>query len=241
VHLARRPARVLSRLAIVMAVFGLVAVGETWVLTVGAGVLLLLFGALWPGLWLASLVRPLRSTISVPDGRDAGASPLISVLVPARNEGPVIGTLVSQMIGQDYPRWQLLVIANNCTDDTADRARAAAHSDPRVEVLEVDFRQGTKASALNLGLERARGEVILEVDADNRVNRNLLSELRRVFTDPSIDACQTQIRAANADSNLLTSLQDLEFLVYSEIWNRGRSAIASRVPLEERALPSGRP
>lgn len=54
-------------------------------------------------------------------------SPRLLAIVPAHNEALLIEATVRTLLTQDYPRdrWRVLVIADNCTDDTAPRARAA--------------------------------------------------------------------------------------------------------------------
>lgn len=72
-------------------------------------------------LW--SLVELRRSAPPSPPTR----RPRILALVPAHNEALLIEDTVRSLLSQDYPRgrWRVLVVADNCTDDTAVRARAA--------------------------------------------------------------------------------------------------------------------
>ncbi|MBI5230860.1 MAG: glycosyltransferase [Coriobacteriales bacterium] len=217
-----------------MAVLGALGVlsmftGVPTALSIGGGLIVLCFGSLWPILWIASLLPAkhlpfLKAQHSPTDA--GGAKPYITILAPARNEEPVAERLVRQFLEQDYENWQLIVIANNCTDRTADVAREAAHGDPRVVVVEATFDNGVKADALNLALEKhTSGDVVLELDSDNQVPSDLLHKLAMAFSDPNVDACQTQIRAYNTKGSLLATFQDLEFLIYSEVWNRGRAAL----------------
>lgn len=217
----------LALCALALAV-SILCVGLPTTLSIGGGVALIAFGSLWPALWLAGLLPAGRVPFIRPQHapRDLESpGPSIVVLAPARNEEPVAERLVTQFLDQDYDNWQLVVIANNCTDATADVARRAAGGDPRVRVIEATFENGVKADALNLALAQVTADVVLELDADNQVPSDLLSKLARAFADPEVDAVQTQIRAYNATDGLLAALQDLEFLVYSEIWNRGRCAL----------------
>ena len=197
-------------------------------ISISGGLVVLCFGSLWPIMWVASLlpaekVSFLHSQHEPIAGE--GEKPYITILAPARNEEPVAERLVRQFLGQSYENFQLIVIANNCTDNTAEVARAAANGDPRILVVEATFPNGVKADALNYGLERyADGDVVLELDSDNEVPPDLLHKLALAFSDPKVDAVQTQIRAYNAKGSLLATFQDLEFLIYSEVWNRGRAA-----------------
>jgi len=198
-------------------------------LSITGGLIVLCFGSLWPIMWIASLLPPDKVRFITPQRQPIegkGQQPYITILAPARNEEPVAERLVSQFLNQDYPNFQLVVIANNCTDNTAEVARAAANGDPRIVVVEATFPNGVKADALNFALaHHTDGDVVLELDSDNQVPPDLLHKIALAFSDPGVDAVQTQIRAYNSKGSLLATFQDLEFLVYSEVWNRGRASL----------------
>ena len=213
-------------LLFIFAVMVQITLGPASVVSMTGGVLLHFWGLIWPILFVASAFWRIDRWPTEGAASDDGAKlPLITILAPARNEAPVVAKLVQTYLDQDYGHWQLLVLANNCTDDTADRARAAAQGDPRVEVLEMTFDNGVKSDALNRALPFAKGDVILEMDADNELPQGYLRVVADAFADPDVHAVQSQIRANNGRDNMLAAFQDLEFLVYSEVWNRGRAAL----------------
>jgi len=221
---AGRTAGLTRWIAMSLVVIALVAMtlsvgfGATFGLAGGAAVMA--FGLMWPLLWLASLTRASRSTAPSPV-----SSVKVSILVPARNEEAVVAAAFDQMLRHSYQSWELLVLADNCTDRTAAVAKAAAAGDVRVRVIEMTFAKGSKAHALNAGLSECCGDVVLELDADNQIGAEYLSGLAAAFANPGVSAVQTQIRASNVSAGLLPALQDMEFLVYSEVFNRGRRAL----------------
>ena len=107
-----------------------------------------------------------------------GSRPLVGVLVPAHNEALAIGGTVVQLRLQLAPTDRLLVIADNCSDDTAARARAAG-----AEVTErCDTERRGKGYALDWGLsqfEAAPPEVVIVVDADCTVATGSLDIMAR--------------------------------------------------------------
>ena len=112
------------------------------------------------------LVRPARSPAAAGRG-DADLRRLL-FLVSAHNEEVLIGECVQSLVGVDYPADRLLVvvIANNCTDRTAETARAAG---ARVLERTDPIREG-KPHALAWALERLRDEpydTCVIVDADS--------------------------------------------------------------------------
>lgn len=225
--LGTRKRSVAWRLGVLVGLIGAVlAFDWTNTLSLAGGALLIGFGLMWPALWLATLVRPRSDRAHTGESADAASNtPRFSIIVPARNESAVIGGMVTQIRTQTYVDWQLLVIANNCSDDTAQVARAAAGADPRVRVVEAEFPSGVKADALNLGLSSASGDVVVELDADNSVTATFLAELAQAFGDPSTVAVQTAIRAQNTADGFLPLMQDVEFCIYSEVYNRGRRSL----------------
>ncbi|WP_323781251.1 glycosyltransferase [Thalassovita sp.] len=106
---------------------------------------------------------------------------MISVILPANNEGPLIGACLSALLATDLPRgaMEILVVANGCTDDTAVRARrfetdAAAKGWP-LSVIELT--EGGKLGALNAGDDAANGDCRAYLDADVVVSPGLMRQL----------------------------------------------------------------
>ncbi|HEV7838885.1 MAG TPA: glycosyltransferase family 2 protein [Gemmatimonadaceae bacterium] len=104
-----------------------------------------------------------ESDIPLPD------PPLVSVIVPARNEAHNIGRCVSSILTATYPNLEIIVVDDSSTDGTADIARAAAKGDPRVRVITCPpLPEGWfgKQWACTTGAKVARGSVLQFTDAD---------------------------------------------------------------------------
>lgn len=85
-----------------------------------------------------------------------------SIVIPAHNEGRVIGRLLDALLADtSVPGPDIVVVCNGCTDDTA---RVAAGRGDRVRVVEIPT--PSKHQALRVGDEHARGFPRLYVDAD---------------------------------------------------------------------------
>ena len=129
-------------------------------------------GAAWPWLAAPALVwwraRGSRTLDEEPGTADADA-PLVSVIVPARNEAPNIARCVRSVLDTTYPHLELVVVDDQSTDDTAALARAAIGGDPRGRVIATaPLPTGWfgKPWACTTGAEAARGEILLFADAD---------------------------------------------------------------------------
>ncbi|MBT3067037.1 glycosyltransferase [Rhodoferax sp. U11-2br] len=89
-------------------------------------------------------------------------NPLVSVILPAYNAQVHIAQAVDSVLTQDYTNLELLVIDDGSTDGTADHP---CLQDPRIRVLRQH--NAGPASARNLGLTQAKGELIAFIDADD--------------------------------------------------------------------------
>jgi chlorobactene glucosyltransferase len=110
-----------------------------------------------------------RGMLRVPV-REAGPSgPIVSVLVPARNEAQSIERCVRSLLAQRYPSFEVLVLNDRSTDQTGDILSGLAAGDARLRVLEGRPLPGGwvgKCWALHQAAAQARGEWLLCVDAD---------------------------------------------------------------------------
>jgi chlorobactene glucosyltransferase len=121
-------------------------------------------------LWVLSLFRTLLNLALVPRlrrGATPAAAPLVSVIIPARDEAHVIGATVEALLASTYRNFELVVVDDRSADGTGAIVRAFA--DPRVTVIDGDEPPSGwlgKPWALHQGRSRARGELLLFVDAD---------------------------------------------------------------------------
>jgi chlorobactene glucosyltransferase len=113
----------------------------------------------------------LRHSRSLDDESDIPLAnpPLVSVIVPARNEAHNIARCVSSILSTTYPNLELIVVDDSSTDETAAIAREAAAGDPRARVItSPPLPDGWfgKQWACATGAKVARGSVLQFTDAD---------------------------------------------------------------------------
>ena len=95
--------------------------------------------------------------------------PLVSVIVPARNEAHNIARCVTSILSTTYPNLELIVVDDSSTDGTAQIAREAAQRDPRARFIpSPPLPEGWfgKQWACATGAKVARGSVLQFTDAD---------------------------------------------------------------------------
>ena len=162
-----------------------------------------------------------------PDGADS--SRRYAVLLAARNEEAVLPALIGSIRAQRYPRDKLriFVVADNCTDSTADAARRAG-----AEVLErSDPQRPGKGFALDWLIQALdeRGEIFdgyFIFDADNLLDENFVAEMNRLFCSgyEIITGCRC---SKNFGDNWISAAYSLWFLRDSQFMNRSRMLLGT--------------
>ena len=116
-----------------------------------------------------------------------GAFQGASVLIPAHNEADWLPACLDALCATDPVAGpvEVIVVANGCTDDTAELARRKAPAfEARGWALRVlELAQGSKLGALNAGEAAARGAVLVYLDADVLVSPPLLAQLAEALAE----------------------------------------------------------
>ena len=127
-----------------------------------------------------NLILNLRSLhrLGKDDGEPPATLPLISILIPARNEERNIAACVESLLKQDYPSYEILVLDDGSSDNTAAIIESLAATDSRVRLLRgkplADGWAGKPFACAQLAAA-ARGAWLLFTDADTVHAPNMLS------------------------------------------------------------------
>jgi biofilm PGA synthesis N-glycosyltransferase PgaC len=150
--------------------------------------------------------------------------PLVSVIVPALNEESTIRLTVHSLLEQDYPNVEVIVVDDGSTDRTPHICHAMARRYDSVSFRYKRFEERAgKSAALNYGLSDARGAFVVFVDSDTTFDRDAITNLIMPFADPRVGAVSGNVMPRNADLNLLTSLQQVEYLFTIYVGRRIRA------------------
>jgi cellulose synthase/poly-beta-1,6-N-acetylglucosamine synthase-like glycosyltransferase len=140
--------------------------------------------------------------------------PTVSILIPAHNEEKVIGKLLQKISQISYPssKLEILVVDDASSDGTGKIVEEYAKSNSLLKVLHRDATVGGrgKAAALNAGLKRLTGEIVLCFDADYVPSSDIVLKLVEKFADPEVGAVQGRPIVLNEPHNLVTRLIALE-------------------------------
>jgi cellulose synthase/poly-beta-1,6-N-acetylglucosamine synthase-like glycosyltransferase len=152
--------------------------------------------------------------------------PTFSIVVPVKNEENVIGRLLAALSKLNYPvdKKEIVIVEDGSTDKTFGICTKYAKEHAGVKILHRTFSNG-KPSALNLGLEHAKGEIIAIFDADNVPDADVLMAACRYFEDPAVAAVQGKTLAINSKENMLTQFISYEEAVWCEAYLRGKDVL----------------
>lgn len=141
--------------------------------------------------------------------------PVVSVVIPAHNEGNRIDRCLTALLAQDYSdaEVEIIVVNNRSSDDTVDRA--AGYPVTLIHEPEIG-----PASARNAGIRAARGDVIAFVDADCIPSNSWLRELLAGIEDPDIGCFVGEILPLHPASMLARYIHDRQLICQMRLLRR---------------------
>jgi cellulose synthase/poly-beta-1,6-N-acetylglucosamine synthase-like glycosyltransferase len=203
-------------------------------------VLLFVFLTFYAGLFynlpvLAAGVRDLRKSRrkkSTDNANEEKTLPYFSIIIPVKNERPVIGRILESLGCLQYPvdKFEIVVVDDGSVDGTAEICRKFASSHGNFKLLQRNVPRG-KASALNYGVAHSIGEIVAVFDADNVPAGDALLLAAEHFRDPEVAAVQGRIHSINSHENMLTRFLAYEDAVWCEAFLRGKDRLGLFVHL----------
>jgi cellulose synthase/poly-beta-1,6-N-acetylglucosamine synthase-like glycosyltransferase len=128
--------------------------------------------------------------------------PQVTILISAYNEERYIEETIKNKLGLNYPKdkMEIIVISDGSTDRTDDIVRK--YLNHGVRLLRQEPRAG-KTSALNLGVQRAAGKILVFSDANSIYEQNALAFLVQNFNDPEIGYVTGKMIYTNPDGTVI--------------------------------------
>lgn len=200
--------------------------GATTVAVAAAGI-----AACAPAVYLAALSLAATRSAAAPAEAAAPAGPAerlrLAVVVPAHDESALIARSIQSLQEQDYPAdlVRLVVVADNCTDDTAAKARLAG---AEVMVRDDPTARG-KGHALRWAMSRLVEtdpalEAIVVVDADSVVDPQLLDGLVSAAAEGA-DVVQADYGALVEGEDHRSQLRAAAFLLFHQVRFTGKARL----------------
>ncbi|AHG87672.1 glycosyl transferase group 2 family protein [Gemmatirosa kalamazoonensis] len=160
------------------------------------------------------------------DATGRGPATRFDVIVPAHDEESGIAATIASLRALDYPseRYRVVVVADNCTDATAECARAAGALVWERNDAERRGKGYALAHGFAASVEEGFAEAVVVVDADTTVSPNLLRELDAALARGA-DALQASYGIRNPDASWRTRLLTLGFTLFHDIRSLARERL----------------
>jgi hyaluronan synthase len=165
--------------------------------------------------WRFYLAMRYRPTPTVPDEQ----LPKISIIVPAYNEGALVGETLRRLAGADYPadRFEIIVSDDGSTDDTWRHIKRAAReiSDRgrKITALHFDENRG-KRWVLWEGFRRGAGDVFITVDSDSLIEPDALKAVvSPMVRDASVGAVAGNVRVLNREDGIIPRMLAVRYVL----------------------------
>lgn len=129
-------------------------------------------------------------------------TPLVSVIIPARNETENIARCLDSMLEQDYPNYEVLVINDSSEDDTGDIIKEYSKRSKKIIHIDADAKPDGwvgKNWACMEGVRIAKSDLLLFTDADTRHARNVITLTVNHLESKGLDALTALPRMRTRD------------------------------------------
>lgn len=157
--------------------------------------------------------------------------PFVSIMIPSHNEEDVIADTVENVLKMDYPNFEVIVIDDRSSDNTAGVIKQLEEKYEQVTAMirPKDAFPG-KSAVLNDAMHIAKGEAVLVFDSDARMDKDFLTNLVPALEPKDVGAVQARKVIINSDYNFLTRCQNNEYAMDTH-FQVGRDAVKGAVEL----------
>ena len=157
---------------------------------------------------------------------DKTTGPLISIIIPARDEEKNIGRLLDSLIVQTYRNIEILVINDQSSDNTLKIIREYEKRDPRIHCYNTDstkrLNENGKVNALLQVIDHVKGEYILATDADTVHSADCVAYAYSILAKNDLDIisgfpteiCPTFMGMVSISAMMFSAILIPHFLVY---------------------------
>jgi glycosyltransferase involved in cell wall biosynthesis len=128
--------------------------------------------------------------------------PLVSIIVPCYNQANYLNDALESVLNQSYPNWECIIINDGSEDNTEELCSLWIKKNKRFKYL---FQENSGLSAArNYGIQNAKGEYILPLDADDMVGRNyIFSAIKSFKEEPKLKIVYAEVEKCGKESGLL--------------------------------------
>ncbi|MGF7229534.1 MAG: glycosyltransferase family 2 protein [Candidatus Saccharibacteria bacterium] len=142
--------------------------------------------------------------------------PVVSVIIPAWNEEVGVIKTLDSVLANKYRYTEIIVVNDGSTDNSRkvvnDYMMRYRRTHKHQHLHQYYISNGGKGRALNYGIKKSKGSIILTMDADSALAPDAIEKLIEHFRDASVAAVVGQVRVGNVHGRIVGRMQQLEYL-----------------------------
>ena len=154
--------------------------------------------------------------------------PVVTYVIPCKNEEGAIAKTVRKCFESDYPedKLEVIVINDGSTDGTGEVLERMKSEYPNLVVVNWERNRG-KRHGMHEGFRLARGEIVVQLDSDSYLEPTTFRALIEPFRNPDVGAVCAHADPENADYNFLTRMQAAYYFMSFRILKAAESTFFS--------------
>ncbi len=151
--------------------------------------------------------------------------PIVSIVTPVYNRAGVVTRTIDSVMAQTFRDWEMLVVDDGSTDDIGQVMESICQGDSRIHFIRREREPKSASTCRNIGAENARGDYLIFLDSDDRLEPFCLEQRFKVMAaDPDLDFTVFPLSVMNSKGKYLhrnfTNGKDalINFLSKKEYW-----------------------
>jgi len=178
-------------------------------------------------IWLANGLQNLKIQ------NDANSSLYVSIIVAVKNEQKNIKRLVESLINQDYPdkQYEIIIVNDQSSDNTYEILKNLLKDSLNLKIInveEVPSGWSSKKWALNLAIEAAKFDIILQTDGDCIVGQKWINSMVSSFNNPGVGFVAGHTPFVSSSNNFIYNILELDNFSQDAFIG---SCISKKIPL----------
>lgn len=145
--------------------------------------------------------------------------PDVSCIIACYSEGSAVKQTISSLVEQLYDgHIEIIAVVDGAVQnaETYQAAMACAQqlgAAKRSIIVIPKWQRGGRVSSSNAGMAVAKGEILINIDADTSFDNNMVAEIVPYFADSNVPAVGGALRVRNTGQSLITKMQAIEYLI----------------------------
>lgn len=153
--------------------------------------------------------------------------PLISIVTPCYNASEFISQTIESVLSQSYSDWEMIIVDDHSTDQSADIVKSYSDKDDRIVLLSTERNTGSPAIPRNIGIDNSKGKYIALLDADDIWYPNKLADQLSLMQSKRCRISYTNGEMMDENGNILREMKKAEWVDYRRTLKRNELSCSS--------------